>query len=80
MVPLLVLSWGVAGGEAGVAALLQAVDRHPVLPHAEKQAVTADLVGGDLVGEHHHRVGMRLQDQPVEAVEQGRCWGAMASM
>jgi hypothetical protein len=60
----------VADGEAAIAALLEAVDRHPVLPHAQEQAA-ADLVGRHLVGEHHRGVGVRLQDQPVDAVEQG---------
>jgi hypothetical protein len=51
-----------------------------VLPHAEEQAAAADLVGGHLVGEHHRGVGVRLQDQPVEAVEQGPVLGGDASM
>jgi hypothetical protein len=68
--PLAGLELGMAGDEAAVVALLEAVDRHPVLPHAKEQAVAADLVGRDLVGEHQGSVGVRLQDQPVEAVEQ----------
>src|SRR2546430_7855798 len=69
------LELGVAGGEARVAALLPAVDRHPVLPHADVEATSADLVGGDLLREHHRGVGVHLEDQPVEAVEQGPVLG-----
>src|SRR5439155_14991880 len=43
------LELGVSCDEAGVAALVPAVDRHPMLPNAEEEAATADLVGGHLV-------------------------------
>src|SRR6266478_9766496 len=69
--PLAGLELGVARGEAGVAALLPAVDRHPVLPHADEEAAAADLVGGYLVRQHDRGVGVHREDQPVEAVEQG---------
>src|SRR5450759_3875195 len=68
--PLARLELGVAGGEAVVAAFLPAVDRHSVLPHPDEETAAAELVGGNLVREHHLGVGVSLEHKPVEAVEQ----------
>src|SRR2546427_947641 len=61
----------VACDEPSVAALVPAVNRDTMFPYADEEATAADLVGRDLVGEHHRGVGMRFEDQPLQAVEQG---------
>lgn len=65
----------VAGGEAGVVALPPAVDRYTVLPHTEVQTIATHLVRRYLVRDHHRGVRVDLEDQPVEAVEQGPALG-----
>src|SRR5437868_1846919 len=68
--PLAGLERGVAGDEVAIAAA-GPEDRHPVLPHAEEETATADLVGGHLVRQHHRGVGVHLEDETVEAIEKG---------
>src|SRR5437879_12285406 len=41
----------VTGGEAAVPALVPAVDRYRVIPHADEESAVADLVGRHLVRE-----------------------------
>src|SRR5215472_425711 len=61
----------VATDEARVASLVPAVDRNAVLPRADEEAAAGALVSGHLVRQDDGHIGIRLEYQSVQPVEEG---------